>query len=142
MPNVQRSSILRAFFSLLALHTWFCGMFDPKTLHFMVTKEANELGLTVVTLFGVLGLLGFLDVVVNDFMCEDRSLPSLMEWRHLLFMGIAILNASEMFVAMKYVQSWGLTLYCSLVSTFVTITAFRDIQIRFSGPQKCASLNR
>lgn len=135
MPNVQRSSILRAFFALLALHTWFSGMFDPKTLHFMVTKEAHGLGLFVVTAFGTIGFLALLDVVVNDFMDERHVLPSLMEIRHILFMGIALLNASEMFVSLKYIQSWGLTLYCLLVCTFVTITAFRDIKIRFSGTQ-------
>ena len=135
MLNIQYGSILRAFFALLALHTWFCGMFDPKTMHFMVTKEAHGLGLAVVTAFGALGFLALLDAIVNDFMDQDHAMPSLMECRHLLFMGIAILNASEMFVALKYVQSWGLTLYCLLVCTFVTVIAFRDIKIRFSGTQ-------
>lgn len=132
MTPLARSSTLRMFFSLLTLHTWFSGMFEPRSLHFLVTQEAYPVGLWVVTLFGILGFLTFVDLLINDILPEQYSVPFLLKQRHLIFMAIAILNAAEFFVSLKYVASWGLGLYCLLVCSFVAITAFRDIQLRFT----------
>lgn len=133
MLKIERGSILRLFFSLLTLHTWYCGMFDPRTLHYMVTTMAGNLGVWIITLFGCLGLAALLDGFINDFLPRQFSIKPLLKSRHLVFMAIAILNSSELFVAVRYVESWGLTLYCLLITTFVVITAFSDIKARFPG---------
>jgi len=131
MISVERGTILRGFFSLLTVHTWFCGMFDPRSLHYLVTAKAQGLGLVVITLFGLLGLLALVDTVVNDVMGKKYFLNALLGRRHLIFMNIALLNATELFVATQYVFSWGLALYCLLVCSFVVLTAFRDIHYRY-----------
>lgn len=133
MITIERGSILRLFFSLLTIHTWYCGMFDTKTLHYMVTTQAGELGSVIIMLFGSLGLVALADSFVNDFMPRQYSMKTLMKFRHLVFMIIAIMNSAELYVAVQYVQSWGLTFYCLLITTFVVITAFSDIKARFPG---------
>lgn len=124
------TTVLRTFFALLTLHTWFCGMYENKTLHFMVTQKAGPLGLAVITAFGFLGFLALLDTMVE--------LPTLRENRHLIFMAISILNAAELFVSLQYISSWGLALYCLLVSVFVAITAILDVYVRYKLPMKRA----
>jgi hypothetical protein len=131
MISVERGTILRGFFSLLTMHTWYCGMFDPLTLHYMVTQGAGWVGLGVITLFGLLGMLALVDTVVNDVMSKKFFLNVLLGRRHLVFMNIALLNATELFVSVQYVFSWGLALYCFLVCSFVVLTAFRDIHYRY-----------
>ena len=131
MISVERGTILRGFFSLLTVHTWFCGMFDPRSLHYLVTYKAQGIGLVVISLFGLLGLLALVDTVVNDVMSKKYFLKPLLGRRHLIFMAIALLNATELFVSVQYVFSWGLAMYCLLVCSFVVLTAFRDIRHRY-----------
>jgi hypothetical protein len=131
MTTQKRGSILRLFFSLLTLHTSFCGLFDSRTLHYMVTVKAGTLGVVVISVFGILGLLALADTFINDFLPKEYKLLPVQEHRHIIFMSIAIINCAELFVAVKIVQSWGLVLYCLLVSVFVVITAYSDIQHRF-----------
>ncbi len=133
MTTKTRGSILRLFFSLLTLHTCFCGLFDARTLHYMVTIKAGVMGTWVIVAFGALGLMALADTFVNDFLPKGYSMLTLQKSRHLIFMSIAILNCAELFVAVRLVESWGLVLYCLLVSSFVVITAFSDIQHRFPG---------
>jgi hypothetical protein len=131
MKSVERSTILRGFFSLLTLHTWYCGMFDPSTMHYIVTAKAQGIGLVVITLFGLLGLLALVDTVINDIMSHKYYTHFLLGRRHLIFMNIALLNATELYVSIQYGFSWGLALYSLLVCSFVVLTAFRDIHYRF-----------
>jgi hypothetical protein len=133
MTTTKRGSILRLFFSLLTLHTCYCGLFDNRTLHFLVTIKAGDLGTAVIVAFGALGLMALADTFVNDFLPKEYTMLRLQKSRHLIFMAIAILNCAELFVAVRLVESWGLVLYCLLVSLFVVITAFSDIQTRFPG---------
>jgi hypothetical protein len=133
MINIERGTIIRALFSLLTIHTWFCGMFDPQTVHYQITERSGFVGVVVVTLLGLLGLLALVDTVVNDMMSQNYFLKSLLGRRHLIFMAIALLYATELYVSLQFVQSWGLALYCLLMVSFLVITAFRDINYRFPG---------
>lgn len=135
MTNTERGSILRTFFALLTLHTWFCAFYEPLSLHFMVTEKAGHLGAIAATLFGWLGFLALIDVVFNDYFPEYK-LPTILAERPNILMAIALMNAMELFVALHYTSSWGLALYCLLVSSFVVITAFLDVHVR------CAKYNR
>lgn len=123
MLNTERGAVLRTFFALLTLHTWFCGLYEPLSLHFMVTEKAAGLGILAVTMFGMLGLLLLVDAVIY--------LPTLRDNRLGILMSISLMNAAELFVALHFISSWGLAIYCLLVSSFVAITAFLDIHVRY-----------
>lgn len=139
MLNLPRGSMIRTYFSLQALHTAFSGFFDPRSLHFMVTQKAGELGVYIVAFAGALGLVAFIDSVVNDIFPSKYSFNNGLEHRHLVLMFLAIAQASELFVAVRYVRSMDLAVYCVLNITFITITAFQDVQVRYKGIKKCCN---
>lgn len=139
MTNLPRGSLIRTYFSLQALHTAFSGFFESKSLHFLVTQQAGQLGVYVVAFAGALGLVALIDTVVNDLLPPKYSFNNGLEHRHLVFMFLALVQAAELFVAVHYVRSLGLSLYCILNVIFITIAAFQDVQIRYKGTQQCCN---
>lgn len=133
MINIERGTILRALFSCLALQTWFSGLCEKRSMHFLVTSEAGLFGVLVIGVMGVLGLVLFLDTVVNDMMSANKRFPWALNKRPYVLMGLAVLNAGELFVAAHKVGSLSLSLYCAIMATFLAATAFRDVQIRYRG---------
>lgn len=131
MTSLERSSILRAFFSLITLQTWFCGMYEPLSMHYAVTKGGHTIGLIVISLFAILGTFSLLDTIINDIMDEQYNFHWVLKIRHLVFMFMAILYVAELFVSLKFTVAWGLITFDFLVATFIIITAFYDVQIRF-----------
>lgn len=139
MPTYQSGSLIRAYFSLLAFHTVFSGFFEPKSLHFLVVHQAGDLGYWIIVFTGVLGVISLVDTIVNDVLPEKYSFHNGLNHRHLVFMSLALAQAAEMFVSLHYVYSWGLALFCLLNVVFLTIAAFRDVQIRYKGTKECCN---
>lgn len=133
MINIERGSFLRAFFALHAILVWFCALYEPRSMHYLVTRDAGLVGRCLAGTFGMLGLLLLLDVVINDFMPKRFKFASALVYRPRMLMAMAMLLGAEMFVAVKRLGSWGLSLYCLLFITFTIITAFRDVQLRYKG---------
>jgi hypothetical protein len=137
MINIERGTILRALFSCIALQTWFAGLYEPRSMHFLVTRDAGDFGYWVVGFMGTLGIALLLDTVVNDMLPKRLRLPYLLDNRPYVLMAMAILQAAELYVAAHIMGSWSLAFYCLTLSFFMTVTAFRDVQLRCLGNQKC-----
>lgn len=138
MLNIQRGSILRAYFSLQAILTWATGVFEPKSVHSLVTQEAGPLGSVVLALMGVLGVMCYVDVLINDTLPKRFNAYWLLRHRHLMLMLLAMFNAAELFVAVHLISAWGLAFHCLLNVLFIVTTAFRDVQLRYPRKEVCA----
>lgn len=139
MINIERGTILRALFSCVALQTWFAGMYESRSLHFLVTRSSGDFGYWVLMLLAVLGVVLLMDTVVNDMMHRRYRLEWALEMRPTILMTMAILQAGEVFVATHVVESVALSLHGLIMSVFMAVSAFRDVQHRYKGNNKCVT---
>ncbi|KVN83488.1 hypothetical protein [Burkholderia ubonensis] len=119
------SALFRVYVCGLAVMTWFISRHEPRSLYSLIA--ASDEGRWLLWAMLACGIVGLVDVLIND----TAVVPLRLEWirthRHFGFASLAFCYVAELFIAVLKLASPGLALFCLwnalLVVTFSLIDA-------------------
>lgn len=126
LPLYERLVISRVYVALSILFSVLTMVFEPNTYYghaATVTQIPSFLVLSALALC----LLSVIDIVVNDFLSNKYKLSWLIDYRHLIYMGLALLCFS---LSAGIIVVYGTTFFLGklwLDGSIATIVAFLDI---------------
>lgn len=129
-------ALLRLFFCANILFINLLGMFDTKSLTHALTVHGGGSARAVLYTMTALALVGLLDTFINDVLPDEYTLHSGLEFRHVVFMGIALCYAAQMWFGVA-IESYMLIPYYSLHILFISVAAFLDVHDRYSPTSLC-----
>lgn len=125
-------SVFRLYVSGLAVLTWFIGFFEDRSLGYLVGKTQE--GNTVLWIMLVGGVVGLLDVLLNDYTTAFNK-PSLFEaakkYRHFGFTVLAFCHACLLLIAVFRIGSVGLALFSLWNAIFIVAFSLVDAHQRY-----------
>lgn len=124
-------ALLRLYFCANIILSNCVGIFDPKSLVHQLTEHAGLSGWVVLYGMTALAVLGFADTFINDVLPDTYTSHRGLEFRHLIFMGLALFYAAQMWDGVA-IRSYMLIPYFSLQIAFISVAAFLDVHDRYS----------
>jgi hypothetical protein len=138
-PRVDRRLLLSALFRFqlygLACILWLAGVFDGRSLQALVAARAE--GFVLLSLLMLAGVIGLLDMVINDIFPEKYYWDTLRRHRHFGLMTMAACYIGQLFVAFDYVRSVPLFLFYFFLGSTTVVFAFVDAHQRYKETISC-----
>jgi hypothetical protein len=129
-------ALLRLFFCAHIFFVNLIGMLDEKSLTHALTEHGGSSAWATLYTMTAMAAVGFFDTFINDVLPDDYTLKHGLEFRHLIFMGLALCFAAQMWWGVA-IQSYMLIPYYLLHITFISVAAFLDIHDRYSPDSLC-----
>jgi hypothetical protein len=131
MKLLQCNVMIRLFFMLQALVVGSSAAWGRGTLAYQIA-HFNASGMAAALLMMVCGVLGLVDLVVNDLMPDRFVIKYALRDRHLVNMVLSLCYCMLMFVAARYSFPIALLPYYGLSAVFIPLAAFADVHKRFN----------
>ncbi|MFM0608687.1 hypothetical protein PQR05_29575 [Paraburkholderia sediminicola] len=125
------SSVFRLYVCGMAVLLWYFGFHEERSMNWLVA--ATDQGFYVLWLMLFFGVIGLLDIVLNDYagVLRRRPLFSLARThRHFGFAGLAFCHTCLVFIAVLQVASTGLALFSLWNAVFVVGFSLLDAHQR------------
>lgn len=124
----RSGSLFRLYMSGTALITGYIAFNDPRSLMFLLATITE--GAILVWLLMLIGIVGVVDAVINDFMSEHFQIKITLHHRHFILAAMAFCYVAQLFVAFYHLRSTGLLFYYLWNAITLMVVAFIDAHQR------------
>lgn len=129
MPNHCPSGALyRLSMSSLAVVLWIVSAIEPRAM--MAQFAEHNAGGFLCALIGLLGIIGMLDVLINDFMSDRFNWRTVRKQRHFVLVALAFCYIASLYISLDTVRSTGLSLFYTWNAVSLLSLAFVDAYVR------------
>lgn len=124
-------SVFRLYACGLAMLMWYLGFFEGRSLNSLVA--ATEEGSMILWAMLICGVIGVLDVFLNDYTAAFRKRPlfeSARTYRHFGLSGLAFCHTCFVFIAVLKIGSPPLAIFSFWNAAFIVAFSLIDAQQR------------
>lgn len=135
LPNSVTTSVLyRLSLFSLAIVIWAMTMLEPRSLmaQFGTTTGAGMLS----SVAGALGVIGVIDVIINDILPERFQWQAAKHHRHMILVALAFCYVAQLYIAFTAFKSLELNVFYCWNATSLLSLALVDAHQRNPRPAK------
>lgn len=114
--------------SSLAVVLWIISDIEPRAM--MAQFAEHGAGGFLCALIGLLGVIGMVDVLINDFLPDRFTWRVARKQRHFVLVALAFCYIASLYVSLDTVKSTGLSLFYTWNAVSLLSLAFVDAYTR------------
>jgi len=122
--NCAAAVLYRLTMCSLGVVLWVISTLDARSL--MAQFATHDYGSFLCAATGILGLIGMVDVLINDVLNEKFNWRPAYRHRHLILVGLAFCYIAQVYIGSTSFKSLGLNLFASWNAVSLLSLAFID----------------